>query len=152
MTACKTPLLVSLLAKPPVSQLGRHVDPFHLVFTDYTIPGTLSLPVVWPLIWSQLPIPAMLLHSKPEGGSPAVCASFFSTCGVVFVQQCLTLIIIVLLQRIQIRKTSQIDTQDVILERTQSFHSFCGIRASHLHSNTHTHTHTPTCQPTQKYH
>jgi hypothetical protein len=37
MTTCKTLLLVSLLAKLqelPVSQLTKHVDPFHLVITD----------------------------------------------------------------------------------------------------------------------
>jgi hypothetical protein len=51
MTACQTPLLVSLLvsllAKPqelPVSQLARHVDLFHLVITDNRRPETLSLP------------------------------------------------------------------------------------------------------------
>jgi hypothetical protein len=52
MTACKTPLLVSLLAKPqelPVSQLARHVDLFHLI-TDNQELGTPSLPVVWPLL------------------------------------------------------------------------------------------------------
>jgi hypothetical protein len=50
MTACKTPLLVALLAKSPVSQLARNVDPFHLVITDNPRPGTLSLSVVWPLL------------------------------------------------------------------------------------------------------
>jgi hypothetical protein len=47
MTACQTSLLVSLLAKSqelPVSQLARHVDPFHLVITDNQRPETLSLP------------------------------------------------------------------------------------------------------------
>jgi hypothetical protein len=51
MTACQTPLLVSLLisllAKPqelPVFQLSRHVNLFHLVITDNRRPETLSLP------------------------------------------------------------------------------------------------------------
>jgi hypothetical protein len=53
MTTCKTPLLVSLLAKLqelPVSQLAKHVNLFHLVITDngdqqpsWSLGGTPSL-------------------------------------------------------------------------------------------------------------
>jgi hypothetical protein len=43
MTVCKTPLLVSLLAKSqelPVSQLTMHVYPFHLEITDKSRPAS----------------------------------------------------------------------------------------------------------------
>jgi hypothetical protein len=46
MTTCQTPLLVSLLAKSQelsVSQLARHVNPFHLVITDNWRPETIRL-------------------------------------------------------------------------------------------------------------
>jgi hypothetical protein len=46
MTACKTVLLVSLLAKQqelPVFQLAMHVDPFHLVITDKWRPAQLNM-------------------------------------------------------------------------------------------------------------
>jgi hypothetical protein len=102
MTICKTPLLVSLLPKPqelPISQLAMHIDPFHLVITDKRRPaarlfsGRNTFPHSVAPPTKPLPIPAKLLHSDPEGGSPAVCAfnkSFFSTHDMVFVQQFLT--------------------------------------------------------------
>jgi hypothetical protein len=93
MTACQTPLLVSLLEKSqelPVSQLARHVDPFHLVITDNWRPGTLSLlhslaPPIKPTthssqsaaLWSQGRQPSSLYFNK----------SLFSTHGMVFVEQ-----------------------------------------------------------------
>jgi hypothetical protein len=56
MTACKTPMLVSLLAKSqelPASQVAIHVDSFHLVITDkwraaaQLFPGRSTLPPSW---------------------------------------------------------------------------------------------------------
>jgi hypothetical protein len=56
MTACKTLLLVSLLAKLqelPISQLAMHVDTFHLVITDkwrsvaWLFSGRNTLPLLW---------------------------------------------------------------------------------------------------------
>jgi hypothetical protein len=86
MTTCQTsllgPLLVSLLAKSqelPVSQLVRHVDLFHLVITDNQRPF-------------QPNCCSLISGSGGRGmDSPAVCnKSFFSTCGMVFIQQFLT--------------------------------------------------------------
>jgi hypothetical protein len=102
MTACKTLLLLSLLAKLqelPVSQLAIHVNPFHLVITDKQRPvpgcslgGTSSLPHgVTPPI--KLPtIPAELLHSGPKSQPSSLAPNkcFFSTRGAVSVQQFLT--------------------------------------------------------------
>jgi hypothetical protein len=74
MTACQTsllvPLLVSLLAKSqelPVSQLARHVDPFHLVITDNWRLETLSLPHGLAPPIKPTTIAAKLLLPEPEG-------------------------------------------------------------------------------------
>jgi hypothetical protein len=66
MTACKTLLLVSLLAKLqelPISQLAMHVDTFHLVITDKLRPaaqlftGRNTLPPSWYGPSSKAPYP-----------------------------------------------------------------------------------------------
>jgi hypothetical protein len=102
MTTCKTPLLVSLLAKLqelPVSQLAMHVDPFLLVITDKWGPVAWLfsrrniLPALWcgPSYKAHFSFQLSCCTLNPRV-SPAVCASnkFFSTHGVVFVQQYLT--------------------------------------------------------------
>jgi hypothetical protein len=102
MTACKTLLLFSLLAKPqelPVSQLAMCVHPFHLVITDKRRPvaqlfsGRNILPSSWcgPSYKAPYPFQPSCCTLNPSV-SLAVCASnkFFSTCGVVFVWQFLT--------------------------------------------------------------
>jgi hypothetical protein len=103
MTTCKTPLLVSLLAKPqelPVSQLATHVNPFHLVITDNQGPvawlfsGKNTLPLLQCIPSYKALYPLQLSCCTPNlRNSLAVCASnksFFSTHGVVFIGQFLT--------------------------------------------------------------
>jgi hypothetical protein len=103
MTACKTLLLVSLLAKVlklPISQLAMHVDLFHLVTTEKWRPaaqlfsGRNILPPSLCGHSYKAPYPFQpswcTLNTRV---SPVVCASnksFFSTCGVVFVWSFLT--------------------------------------------------------------
>jgi hypothetical protein len=111
MTTCKTLLLVSLLAKLQkllVSQLAMHVDPFHLVITDKWRPGAWLFsgrnihPPSWcgPSYKAPYPLQPSCCTLNPRGAGPAACAfnkSFFSTCGMVFVWQFLTINVLLFL-------------------------------------------------------
>jgi hypothetical protein len=101
MTACPTPLLVSLdcfsacktTQELLVTQLARHIDLFHLVVTDNQRPDSLSLPHgLDPPIKHTLISAKLLPPDLGVVGGRQPCAlvpnkSFLCTGGVVFIRQ-----------------------------------------------------------------